>query len=145
MTDMTCITRDFASRQQERRTERLKELERLKSLSIPILRAAGITAVEVHFDGYGDSGAIEVVDYLSADGSMAECPKGEIDRADGESTMTLSEALDDLAYIALELHHPGWEINEGSSGALEIDVTKSTFILECRTRFIDYDVHSDEI
>ena len=146
MTDMTSMIADFASRQEERHEKRKLKLDHLKAVTLAALRTAEITSVEITFDGYGDSGSIDDITCLSADASVADCPDVQVAAPDGgesetepSRTIALSGALEDIGYIALELHHPGWEINEGSAGALEIDVAAGTFILECRTRFIDYD------
>ena len=57
----------------------------------------------------------------------------------------MKQALEDLAYAALELHHSGWEINDGAGGALEIDVTAETFMLDCKLRYTAYDDHYTEL
>lgn len=152
MTDMALMIEDFATRKESRRTRCSNKLACLKCTTIPALHAAGIATVEITFDGYGDSGAVEGIDCRDADGTLVECPDVEIAKADdeaggnaGPSVTALSATLEDLAYLALELHHPGWEINEGSSGSLEIDVEKNAFTLECRTRFIDYNQHTTDI
>lgn len=152
MTDMAEIIEGFAARQAERRTKREATLDRLKQVTIAVLRAAKIATVEITFDGYGDSGTIEDITCIAMDGGVTDCPQRQVeltleeaDNGWAAAAMSLSEALEDVGYIALELHHPGWEINEGSSGALEIDVAKGAFTLECRTRFIDYDEQVTEI
>ena len=143
MTDMTSMIADFASRQEERHEKRKLKLDHLKAVTLAALRTAEIASVEITFDGYGDSGSIDDITCLSADASIADCPEVQVAAPDGgESetepprTIPLSDALEEIGCIALELHHPGWEINEGSAGALEIDVAAGTFILECGTRFI---------
>jgi hypothetical protein len=44
---------------------------------------------------------------------------------------SLGQALEQLTYLALERHHPGWEINDGACGELVIDVAEATFVLDC--------------
>lgn len=44
--------------------------------------------------------------------------------------VTLSKAVGDLTYELLEYSHPGWEINDGSSGSFLIDVEKGKISLE---------------
>ena len=152
MTDMTSMIADFASRQEDRREKRKIKLDHLKTVTLAALHAAKIANVEIVFDGYGYSGSIDDITCYDADASVVDCPEvhvaapggGESDTA-APNTIPLSEALEDIGYIALELYHPGWEINEGSAGALEIDVAQGSFTLECRTRFIDYDEQVTEI
>lgn len=152
MTDMTSMLADFASRQEERHKRHKLKLDHLKAVTLAALRTAEIASVEITFDGYGDSGSIDDITCPSADASVSDCPEVQVTAPDGgesetepSRTIPLSDALEEIGYIALELHHPGWEINEGSAGALEIDVAAGTFVLECRTRFIDYDEQLTEI
>ena len=53
--------------------------------------------------------------------------------------------LEQLTYLALERHHPGWEINDGACGELAIDVAEATFVLDCSLRFTATDDHSTEL
>ena len=55
----------------------------------------------------------------------------------------ICEALTDLAYEALEVHHHGWEINEGAFGTFRIDVAENTMTLCCNVRTAEY--FEDEI
>jgi hypothetical protein len=58
---------------------------------------------------------------------------------------SLGQALEQLTYLALERHHPGWEINDGACGELVIDVAEATFVLDCSLRFTATDDHSTEL
>jgi len=90
---------------------------------------------------------------LDAAGAAIACPditlqEGEADKADGAGSkepQTLGEALEQLTYLALERHHPGWEINDGACGELVIDVAEATFVLDCSLRFTATDDHSTEL
>ena len=53
-------------------------------------------------------------------------------------SMPLSEALETVAYDALEVHHPGWEINEGAYGLFRIEVEEGTMALCCSLRATEY-------
>ena len=53
-------------------------------------------------------------------------------------SMPLAEALETLAYDALEVHHPGWEINEGAYGIFRIEVEEGTMALCCSLRATEY-------
>ena len=153
MTDFQAAIAEFAVRQAERDAREQIEIQHLKAVVIPPLRTAGIARVEVRFDGYGDSGAVEECACLDAAGAAIACPDitlqgGEADKADGagsKETQTLGEALEQLTYLALERHHPGWEINDGACGELVIDVAEATFVLDCSLRFTATDDHSTEL
>lgn len=150
MTGIQTTMRDFAARQAEREAHVLARIAHYKQAVIAPLRAAGIARVEVRFEGYGDSGAIEDCTFYDATGAIADEIQVFVDRQDqeapkaeeGEAMQTLREALDSLTYLALERHHPGWEINDGAAGELIIDVAKATFTLECQLRYVATDNNS---
>ncbi len=153
MIDIEAVMADFAVRQAERQVQVAEEILQLKSAILPRLLEAGIARVEIHFDGCGDSGAVEECACLDATGAAIPCPdvvlmEGEaksIDRTDSEEWQSLVQALEQLTYLALERHHPGWEINDGACGELVIDVAGATFVLDCSLRFTATDDHSTEL
>jgi hypothetical protein len=53
-----------------------------------------------------------------------------VDRTGSREPQSLGQALEQLTYLALERHHPGWEINDGACGELVIDVARR---LSCST------------
>ncbi|MDZ7872636.1 MAG: hypothetical protein U5N27_05375 [Rhizobium sp.] len=153
MIDIEAVMADFAIRQAERQTQVVEEIQQLKEAILPRLQDAGIARVEVRFDGCSDSGAVEECVCLDAAGAAIECPdvklqEGEAHTADGagsEQLPSLGQALEQLTYLALERHHPGWEINDGACGELVIDVAEATFVLDCSLRFTATDDHSTEL
>ena len=62
-----------------------------------------------------------------------------------EYSPVVLQALEQLTYLALERHHPGWEINDGACGELVIDVAEATVVLDCSLRFTSTDDHSTEL
>lgn len=153
MIDIEAVMADFAVRQAERQTQVVEEIQQLKTAILPRLQAAGIARVEIRFDGCGDSGAVEECACLDAAGAAIPCPdvtfmEGDVDSVDrngSEQLQSLGQALEQLTYLALERHHPGWEINDGACGELVIDVAEATFVLDCSLRFIATDDHSTEL
>jgi len=153
MIDIEAVMADFAIRQAERQTEVAEEIQQLKAAILPRLQEAGIARVEIRFDGCGDSGAVEQCACLDAAGAAIACPddtlqESEADKADGAGSnelQSLGQALEQLTYLALERHHPGWEINDGACGELVIDVAEATFVLDCSLRFTATDDHSTEL
>lgn len=153
MIDIEAVMADFAVRQAERQTEVAEEIQQLKTAVLPRLQDAGIARVEIRFDGCGDSGAVEECVCLDAAGAAIACPdvtlqEGEADKADGAGSneqQSLGQALEQLTYLALERHHPGWEINDGACGELVIDVADATFVLDCSLRLTATDDHSTEL
>lgn len=153
MIDIEALMADFAVRQAERQTQVVEEIQQLKTAILPRLQDTGIARVEIRFDGCGDSGAVEECVCLDADGASMACPdvklqEGEADTADragSEQLPSLGQALEQLTYLALERHHPGWEINDGARGELAIDVAEATFVLDCSLRFTATDDHRAEL
>ncbi len=153
MIDIEAVMADFAVRQAERQTRVVEEIQQLKTVILPRLQEAGIARVEIRFDGCGDSGAVEECACLDAAGAGIPCPEvslmeGEadsVDRTGSAEPQSLGQALEQLTYLALERHHPGWEINDGACGELVIDVAEATFVLACSLRFTATDDHSTEL
>lgn len=153
MTDFQAAIAEFAVRQAEREAQAQIEIQHLKGVVIPPLRTAGIVRVEIGFDGYGDSGAVEeCVCYDAANASVA-CPDAAVEpfrpetsegNVDGEP-QSLAVALESLGYLALERYHPGWELNDGAYGQLVIGVAEASFTLDCSLRFTATDDHSTEL
>lgn len=153
MIDIEAVMADFAVRQAERQMQVAKEIQQLKVVILPRLQDAGIARVEIRFDGCGDSGAVEECACLDAAGAGIPCPDvtllegeaGSVDRTGSREPQSLGQALEQLTYLALERHHPGWEINDGACGELVINVAEATFVLDCSLRFTATDDHSTEL
>jgi len=153
MIDIEAVMADFTVRQAERQVQVAEEIQQLKAAILPRLQDAGIARVEIRFDGCGDSGAVEECACLDEAGTAIPCPEvslkeGEadsVDRTGSAEPQSLGQALEQLTYLALERHHPGWEINDGACGQLVIDVAEATFVLDCSLRFIATDDHSTEL
>ncbi|HMT45211.1 MAG TPA: hypothetical protein PKA59_11690 [Chakrabartia sp.] len=117
-----------------------------KAILLPLLDSLGVATVELEFDGAADSGQFDSPSLWGLDGTQMACPNVEVevgslpDRGEVmQRTLPLEQALDHFAYDALETNHPGWEINEGASGTLRIDVAARTISLECSLRTSHYD------
>jgi hypothetical protein len=106
------------------------------------LSTAGIAAVNVTFDGEGDSGQIE---NITADDST-EIPQVSIElqraawnTAKPDIVQTpLREAIEMLCYDFLEQHQDGWENNDGAFGEFVFNVAERTIELEFNARFSDF-------
>jgi hypothetical protein len=115
-----------------------------KATLFDALAQAGITSVEVTFDGFGDSGQIEDVIAKTGDTEVA-LPKNSIELAQAEwgnpeivrATHPLKEAIEQLAYDFLRETHDGWENNEGAFGDFFFDVAGRTITLNYNERFED--------
>ena len=77
---------------------------------LPALLACGVSNIEIAYSGYGDSGAIDGVQYRDAGGLRVvrdNIPQG------------VREKLETCAYAFLP---SGFEINDGGQGSLTIDL-----------------------
>lgn len=111
--DFTTYMQEFYRQQEQRRQARRNTL---KDEILPALAKAGVDRVVAEYSGYGDSGAIDGVDYLSADGQPVE----------GAAAL-VSDRLEDALY---EFLPAGFEINEGGQGTLTLCVKDAKVVLE---------------
>ena len=130
--------REHAAREKEKATRPL--FRRMCEL----LLAKNVCKVVAHYDGSGDSGCINDVDYLDAEDSVIEADLSfahpymtllpgfkthkSTTNADGkwcqeEVDGTVNDFIEDFVYDRLP---GGWEINEGSFGQFELDLKEKS-------------------
>lgn len=150
---------DFHKRwkaEQAKRLEIGKEcLEKNKAVLLPILKAAGITLVEVEYEGASDSGQIEEVRaYAEAcehpdlrPGRDIALPKEAatilLPNRDGstrEYTNSIDEVIRELCWEILEWDHAGWENNDGGRGTFTFHVGDE---LRIELEHVDYFTHEE--
>jgi hypothetical protein len=115
-----------------------------KAIVFDGLAAAGLTRVEVEFDGEGDSGQInEILSYAG------EAPQGlpatsvtlhQAAQNNGDprtTTVSLHDAIETLCYDYLSQTHGGWENDDGAYGTFEFDVPNRSVHLDIDERFTD--------
>ena len=100
----------IAEMQRAEERERRETNDRLRNEILPQFRALGVANIEAAYSGYGDSGAIDGVQYRGPTGIR-------VDRA--SIPEKLIEDLESCAYSFLPA---GFEINDGGQGTLTIDV-----------------------
>jgi len=129
----------------ERRDRLLAEVRPANKAAVfDALAAAGITMVEVTFDGAGDSGQIESIDARIGDANC-DLPVGSVVLLDpshdgshaDRSEMSVRQAIETLAYRCLEETHGGWENSEGAYGTFIFDVAERTIALDYYERVIE--------
>ena len=89
----------------------------LRTVILPALAASGVANIQAAFSGYGDSGAIDGLQYRDKSGLRVKretIPAG------------LTEELETCLY---EFLPAGFEINEGSQGTLTLDISTSRITL----------------
>ena len=112
-----------------------------KAALFDALAQAGITSVEVTFDGYGDSGQIEDITAKAGDKDVA-LPAVSLEIAHAEwgsadivrVTHSMKDAIEQIAYDFLRETHEGWENNEGAYGDFHFDVNDRTITLNYNER-----------
>ncbi|MCC2107370.1 MAG: hypothetical protein KDJ40_07265 [Hyphomicrobiales bacterium] len=113
-----------------------------KATLFSALERAGVTRIVVTFDGYGDSGQIKNVEAKAGDDNMA-MPNAMIEFATTvwgqpepeRSFVTVTAAVESLAYDALERTHGGWENNDGAYGDIIFDVAAYSITLDYNERY----------
>lgn len=112
-----------------------------KAAVFDALAQAGITSVEVTFNGYADSGQIEDITAKAGDKDVAlPVVSVEVARAEWGSpdivrvTHPIPKVVEQLAYDFLRDTHIGWENNEGAYGDFHFDVVERSITLNYNER-----------
>jgi hypothetical protein len=94
--------------------------------------ASGVANVEAAYSGYGDSGAIDGVQYRDKSGFRVEREK---------IPAALTEELENVLY---EFLPAGFEINDGGQGTLTLDAQAGTVKLEHEENYTESTSSTDE-
>ena len=132
----------FDSSQLAHQTLSTTAMAQNKEVLFAAMRAAGLTEIIVTFDGAGDSGQIEDIDARRGD-AVVPMPDTAITFAQvswgiseiSTSSMSLSEAVETLAYDLLSDSHGGWENCDGAFGEFHFDAAAGTILLDYNERF----------
>lgn len=99
------------------------------------LRAVGIICVEVHYDGVGDSGQIEFIEFYDK-ARRVPFPKCHVSLTE--------EQIMDLFYDLSQVRHPGWENEDGAFGDFRWDVVSDELAHAHHDRYTDYQTTEHE-
>ena len=113
----------IAEMQRAEERERRETNDRLRNEILPQFRELGVANIEVAYSGYGDSGAIDGIQYRDPTGIR-------VDRAP-----IPIQLIEDLESCAYEFLPAGFEINDGGQGTLTIDVQASKVTLTHETNY----------
>jgi len=139
------------------KADQLKKADRVKyhaNLLFDTLAQTKVSSIEVSFEGCGDSGQIESVDYTDSKGKGIDeaylnktIVKGSATTAymqydektklfvDGKGKEgNVREIIEEICYDKLGASHGGWELNEGSYGTFHFDVPTRKVTLEYNER-----------
>jgi len=118
-----------------------------KQAIMAALKTGAVTVVRVRYEGSGDSGQVEEIDARDEHGEVAipeitvSCvqwhtvwsrERGE-HAEEGVVDSPLSEFIEYFVNMLVRQLHPGWEINEGSFGAVTFDVADNKVTVEHTT------------
>ena len=115
------------------------------------LQESRISTINATFDGCGDSGQINGVEYLDHRGKDVNIPTGKVSGSRLEAGYhwndktkkmeelpiregCVEELVHEICYDKLGSKHMGWEINEGSYGTFSFDVLNRKISLEFNER-----------
>jgi hypothetical protein len=104
----------------------------LRAAILPALLKSGVANVEAAYSGYGDSGAIDGVQYRDKAGVRVEREK---------IPASLKEQLENVLY---EFLPAGFEINDGGQGTLTLNVQTGTVKLEHEENYTESTSSTDE-
>ena len=99
--------------------------DKLRSEIIPALMASGVANVEAAYSGYGDSGAIDGVQFRDELGVRVEREK---------IPASLKEQLENVLY---EFLPAGFEINDGGQGTLTLEVQTAKVTLKHQENYAE--------
>jgi hypothetical protein len=139
------------------KADQLKKKDKVKyhsNLLFDTLAQTKVSSIEVSFEGCGDSGQIEAVDYTDANSKRIDeaylnkiivkgSEKTSYHQWDEKKKMLVKtepregnvrEIVEEICYDKLGASHGGWEINEGSYGTFLFDVAGRKVTLEYNER-----------
>jgi hypothetical protein len=117
------------------RTQQLKQKREMnKQFVLDFMSKHNVKEVVLQFDGCGDSGQIEDIEYNGETSTNLDLHEEKVlmissdqKYVDGKWVVntepveaTADILFEEYAYLALEARHSGWEINEGSFGTIRI-------------------------
>lgn len=147
------------------RSNRINEIKRRLKLNKPAvldaLKKLKVTSISVSYTGSGDSGQVDSVDAFSKDekevslegtkvtivnlSSKFNQKTKKFEEKEAKQETSLGDALREIVYDILEMEYPGWEINDGSSGNLRINVKDKKFKLEHTTYYTESKYEEKEV
>lgn len=103
-----------------------------------VLSKLGVRTLRAEYSGYGDSGCIEHIHAFNRRECEVKLPSTPVlmplvtttfdpvtrsyRQRTEERTLPLNEAVEQWCYDVLEERFPGWELDDGSSGVITIDI-----------------------
>jgi hypothetical protein len=107
----------------------------------------GITGIMVRYDGAGDSGQIEEIQYCTEPVDDVEEIEDKIDYHSpklNELNSDLEKAIENLVYKFLLQDIEDWYNNEGGYGEVSIMVPSGNYWINNNIRILDYECYTHE-
>ena len=141
--------------QQERERKRAEApaiAERLKRQLFPELLQMHLASAVITYEGWADEGDLETITLRRTEGTVIPDdhplwnePCAGCEGVHSRKTVTVREALEDIAWWLLETFYPGFENEEGATGEILLDFWGNNIRIDHAVRFIDYNHHSEEL
>ena len=110
---------------------------------IAFLINSDIWGVKVTYNGYGDSGMIEEINF---DRKGKTLSPNNLEEITGKPMTTLVSIIEDEVYNLLSRYHGGWEINEGSYGEFYFDLSRlKLHNKHCDRLYKDKSIHTEDL
>jgi hypothetical protein len=134
-----------------RKTLAQERCVRNKKTLLKAMRRLGIQKIEVSYSGVGDSGAIDEVSGIGADGvivdivsagsialirTVSNFENGSWSERSVRKRMPFHEACEEYVCDWLEANHMGWENNDGADGEVVIDLAESKVTFTHNSHYI---------
>lgn len=122
------------------KTNTSTDLTELRRHLLKTLASAGVAKAELTYDGYADEGNVEKIEAWDAAGAPIDLAKVDVhgNPSPLPGDKTLHGLFEDWFYDAMYVNFAGWEINDGSSGEISIDVAAGTIDCDHAQRSTDY-------
>lgn len=125
-------------------------LDANKELLFDLMEKNKIGSFEVTFDGGGDDGQIDSIelpnDFLSQTVFGAKISNGSLWN-NGKPTVSwkhdpkIEEIIENICYETLELHHGGWENEDGARGSFSFYIESRSVVFQFDERIYDYETY----
>ena len=140
---------EFYAKQEKKKKDFKKDV---KPQIMKILKDWKIDEVKIYYNGGGDDGSIEDVDFFVGKNTINITQSHLVDIGERKywcnvdhtykfttEPMELKDYMEDMAYDYLETFHGGWEINEGQSGNIIFDAVRGKILHD----YVTYVEHED--
>lgn len=151
---------DYKDYLEKRNSKIERKLKLNKPAVLDALKKLKVTSISVSYTGSGDSGQVDFVDAFSKDDKVSledeyvvihnisskfNQKTKKFEEKEAKQETSLGDALREIVYDILEMEYPGWEINDGSSGNLRINVKDKKFKLEHTTYYTESKYEEKEV